>query len=106
VTGFPTEYLGRVRLTRPGAVLIAILVGLGVVFAVTGGWPRALAGLLALLMLLALAGEGMGSGYAGDMWRKQEVLRRQARPRRVPPAEEPPEQPVSGLVSRRRRDPG
>ena len=105
MTGFPTEYLGRVRLTRPGAVLIAILVGLGVVFAVTGGWPRALAGLVALLILLALAGEGLGSGYAGDMWRKQEVLRRQARPRDLPPAEEPP-QPAPGLVSRRRRDPG
>jgi hypothetical protein len=107
VTGFPTEYLGRVRLTRPGAVLIAILVGLGVVFAVTAGWPRALAGLVGLLILLALAGEGLGgTGYGGDARRKQEVLRRQARPRQVPPAEEPPEQPVSGLVSRRRRDPG
>ena len=93
------------RLTRPGAVLIAMIVGLGVVFAVTGGWPRALAGLVSLLLLLALAGEGLGSGYASDAVRKREVLRRQARPRHVPPAEEPP-QPAPGLVSRRRRDPG
>jgi hypothetical protein len=93
------------RLTRPGAAIIAILVGLAVVFAVTGGWPRALAGLVALLLLLALAGEGLGSGYAGDAKRKQEVLRRQARPRAGPIAEEP-EQPAPGLVSRRRRDPG
>jgi hypothetical protein len=105
VTGFLIGYVARVRLTRPGAAILAILVGLGVVFAVTGGWPRALAGLLALLILLALAGEGVGSGYAGDMWRKQEVLRRQARPRGTPPDEEP-ETPAGGLVSRRRRDPG
>jgi hypothetical protein len=98
------EYVWRVRLTRPGAAIIAILVGLGVVFAVTGGWPRALAGLVALLLLLALAGEGLGSGYSGDMRRKQEVLRRQARPRGGPVAEEP-QQPRPGLVSRRRRDP-
>jgi hypothetical protein len=92
-----------VRLTRPGAAIIAILVGLGVVVAVTGGWPRALAALVGLLLLLALAGEGLGSGYAGDAVRKREVLRRQARPRDEPAAEEPP-QPAAGLVSRRRRD--
>jgi hypothetical protein len=93
------------RLTRPGAAILAILVGCAVVVAVTDGYPRALAALVALLILLALAGEGLASGYAGDMWRKQEVLRGQARPRKLPPAEEPP-QPAASLVSRRHRDPG
>jgi hypothetical protein len=79
------------RLTRPGAVIIAIVVACGVVVVVAGGWARFVAGLVGLLILLALAGEGLGgTGYGGDARRKQEVLTRQARPRR----------------SRRRRDPG
>jgi hypothetical protein len=91
-----------VRLTRPGAAIIAILVGCAVVFAVSGGYLRALGALVGLLLLLALAGEGLGSGYAGDMRRKREVLRKQARPRHEPAAEEP-QTPAPRLVSRRRR---
>jgi hypothetical protein len=93
-----------VRLTRPGAAIIAILVICGVVVAVGGPWPRALAALVAILILLALAGEGLGSGYGGDAKRKREVLRRQARPRGEPAGDETL-QPAPGLVSRRRRDP-
>jgi hypothetical protein len=52
------------------------------VFVLASGPLRALAGLLGCLLLLAMAGEGLGSGYAGDATRKREVLRGQARRRR------------------------
>jgi hypothetical protein len=94
------------RLTRPGAVVIAILVACGVVLVVAHGAAQFVAAAVGLVVLLLLAGEGLGSGYAGDARRKREVLGRQARRRKAPIADDELEQPVSGLVSRRRRDPG
>lgn len=73
-----------VRLTRFGAVFILVVIACGAVFVLASGMMRALAGLVGCVLLLAMAGEGLGSGLGGDAARKQEVLRAQARPRRRP----------------------
>ena len=93
------------RITRTGAVILVILAACAAGVIVGSGAVQLVAALVGILVLLLLAGEGLGgTGYGGDAARKREVLRRQARPRKAPVVEEP-EQPVSGLVSRRSRDP-
>ena len=75
--------MGRWPLTRVGAVFIVIMVACVAVFCFASGGARVLAGAIGCFLLLAMAGEGMGSGFsAGDAARKQEVLRGQARSRR------------------------
>jgi hypothetical protein len=98
------------RLTRFGAVIIAILVACAVLVVVASRAVQLVALVVGCLILLALAGEGVGSGFsAGDADRKREVLGRQARPRRRRRREPPPAQDTGGLdpglVPRRHRDP-
>jgi hypothetical protein len=71
------------HLTRFGAVFIVLVVACIAVFCFATGAARVLAGGIGCVLLLAMAGEGMGSGWSStDATRKQEVLRAQARPRR------------------------
>lgn len=72
------------RLTRLGAVVIAILITCAAVVTFVPGPPRVLAFAVGVLVLLVLFGGGMGSGRSGasDAVRKREVLTREARPRR------------------------
>jgi hypothetical protein len=71
---------------RPTGFGVVVLVGVvvcGIVAALASGYLRALALLVGLLVLMAVAGAGLGSGMnAGDATRKREVLSRYARPRR------------------------
>ena len=71
------------HLTRFGAVFLVVVIACIVVFCFASGTARVLAGVVGCLLLLTMAGEGMGSGsWGGDATRKEEVLRGQARPRR------------------------
>jgi hypothetical protein len=98
----------RVRLTRVGAVIITILVVCAVAVLVGGRSARLVGLVVGCLILLVLAGEGVGSGYWGDAARKREVLRREgrrARARRPATPDEEAPSADSGLLPRRRRDP-
>jgi hypothetical protein len=73
----------RWHLTRFGAVFIAMVIACVAVFCFATGAARVLAGGIGCVLLLAMAGEGLGTGISStDATRKQEVLRAQARPRR------------------------
>lgn len=71
------------RLTRSGAVVIAILIACAAVVAFVRGPASVLAFAVSCLLLLILAGAGL-SGRGTSPARKREVLMRYARPRRRP----------------------
>lgn len=94
-----------VRLTRLGAVVVSILVVCGVLVAFATEPVRVVAAAVGCVVLLLVAGEGLGGQLGSGGARKREVLRRQARPRHTEadPAAVQGEPSDSGLLPRRRR---